>query len=73
MRRHAGFKPLAIVRPDKRIELTARDDSMDATFDRLAKAGIDQAQVTDLRLHRLPETRFADAISGPAEAARRAG
>ena len=71
-----AFLAMVVSLPDEldlRLVLTARDDSMDATLDRLARAGIEQAQVTDLRLHRLAETRFGDVISGPAEAAARAG
>ncbi len=53
--------------------LTARDDSVDATLDRLARAGLPHGQVATWRLGRLPATRFRDIVAGPAEAARRAG
>jgi TIR domain len=58
---------------DIRLVLTARDDSVDATLDRLAKAGFRHEAIRDLRLHRLPIPRFRDVILGPAAAARRAG
>jgi len=58
---------------DIRLVLTARDDSVDATLARLAKAGLPQDQFETQRLHRLPPTRFDDIITGPAKAAERSG
>jgi hypothetical protein len=58
---------------DIRLVLTARDDSVDATLARLAKAGLPQDHVDTWRLNRLPPTRFAEIIVGPAKAAQRAG
>jgi hypothetical protein len=58
---------------DLRLVLTARDDSVDATLNRLASAGLRHEQVTTWRLGRLPATRFRDIVAGPVEAARRAG
>ncbi|MEO1610546.1 MAG: hypothetical protein AAFR90_14695 [Pseudomonadota bacterium] len=57
---------------DVRLILTARDDSIDATRDRLHKAGIPHEAIRDFRLHRMPAARFRDIIVGPAEAANRA-
>ncbi len=57
---------------DLRLILTARDDSLDATRDRLAEAGIAHQAIRDFRLHRMPSARFRDIIVGPAEAANRA-
>jgi len=58
---------------DLRLVLTARDDSVDATLARLAKAGLAQDQIATWRLHRLPSTRFNGIILGPAASAHRAG
>ncbi len=58
---------------DLRLVLTARDDSVDATLDRLAHAGLQHERVATWRLGRLAATRFGDVIAGPAAAARRAG
>lgn len=55
---------------DLRLVLTARDDSVDATIDRLARAGLRHEQVMPWRLGRLPATRFRDVVIGPVAAAR---
>jgi hypothetical protein len=57
---------------DLRFVLTARDDSVDATLDRLEIAGLPRKNVNIWRLGRLPDVRFHDIIAGPAGAARRA-
>ena len=58
---------------DLRLALTVRDDSIDAVIERLEKARISQDVVETWRLHRLPAARFPSIISGPANAAKRAG
>jgi len=50
-----------------------RDDSIDATLDRLARAGLGREAAQVWRLHRLPPNRFDDIIRDVGEAARRAG
>ena len=49
-----------------------RDDSIDATLDRLARAGLGREAVQVWRLHRLPPNRFDDIIRDVGKAARRA-
>jgi hypothetical protein len=51
---------------DIRLVLTARDDSIDATLDRLARFGITQEAVRTYRLHRMPAPRFKEVIEKPA-------
>jgi WD40 repeat protein len=57
---------------DLRLVLTARDDSVDATLDRLVRAGVRHEQVATWSLSRLPATRFRAIVSGPVAAAKRA-
>lgn len=59
--------------PDIRLVLTVRDDSLDATRERLIDLGLRPEAVATWRLNRLPRTRLAEIINGPAEAARQAG
>ena len=56
-----------------RLVLTARDDSVDATRERLFQHGLDDEQIVVERLNRLPSHRFGEVITGPAAAANRAG
>jgi hypothetical protein len=49
--------------------LTTRDDSVDATLQRLAEFGIAQDTVRTYRLHRMPPARFKDVIEKPAKVA----
>jgi hypothetical protein len=59
---------------DLRLVLTARDDSVDATLERLlARANLPREAVKIWRLGRLPDVRFRDIITGPAKAANHAG
>jgi len=58
---------------DLRLVLTVRDDSIDATVDRLVKAGLSLEAVQVWRLNRLPPNRFDDIIREVADAANRAG
>jgi len=58
---------------DLRLVLTARDDSVDMTMDRLAQAGLAHENVEIWRLIRMPARRFDEIILGPAKAANLAG
>ncbi|MBU6303602.1 MAG: hypothetical protein KGS60_18810 [Verrucomicrobia bacterium] len=58
---------------DVRLILTTRDDSVDTTLDRLVRRDLTDSQIQTWRLNRLPAIRFDEIITGPAEAANRAG
>jgi TIR domain len=58
---------------DLRLVLTARDDSVEATLERLTTFGIRQEAVRTYSLHRMPPPRFKDVIERPARVADQSG
>ena len=58
---------------DLRLVLTARDDSVEATLERLAAFEIGQEAVRNYSLHRMPPPRFKDVIEKPAKVADQSG
>jgi hypothetical protein len=58
---------------DLRLVLTARDDSVEATLERLAAFGIGQEAVRTYSLHRMSPPRFKDVIEKPAKVADQSG